>query len=497
MKAFLEYQHKKKKYHATERLQMLFDRDSFEEIGSGMVDYEHCIKGDKTAIPYDGVITGRGKIRGKTVFVFAQDFSVKGGTIGRRHGEKIARTIELAISARCPVIGIYDSGGARIEEGINALAGCGEIMYYNTLASGYIPQFSVVAGPCAGAAAYSPAIAVIIFMVDNISCMFITGSDVVKNVTGEDYTNQDLGGSLVHSTISGTAHRWFSNEKDCFRCLRDLVEILPLCNSTGNEELNTFTLRNTHKIVDILPTEPQTPYDMKRLISGIIDKNSFIELSDMFAKSIIIGFAKISGRTIGIVANQPLEIGGALTCDSSDKAARFIRFCDCFDIPVITFVDTPGYLPGKEQEHNGIIRHGAKLLFAYSEATIPKITIIVRKAYGGAYIAMGSKHMRADYVYALKDAEVAVMGASGAAAVICKKELVKITDTEARQTFLSKRIEEYQREFMNVDMAQKEGFVDAIISYDFLRKRIYDDIVSLKNKYKTNRVNKKHGNIPL
>jgi propionyl-CoA carboxylase beta chain len=493
----VEKQHRKAKYHAIERIQMLLDRDSFSEMGSGMSDYSNCSGGSGKSIPYDGVITGRGTIRGKTVFVYSQDFSVKGGTVGRRHGEKIAQTIGRAIFAQSPIIGIYDSGGARIEEGINALAGCGDMMYYNTLASGYIPQFSVVVGPCAGAAAYSPAITDFVFMVDNIGCMFVTGSDVVKSVTGETYTNQELGGAEIHSTISGVAHRRFSNEKDCFRLLRDLIEILPSSCVAQNDGSAQFIEKTSPDIAEILPNVSQKPYDMRKIIAGFVDDNSFIEMADGFAKSIVVGFAKLSGKTIGIIANQPLDANGVLTYDSSDKAARFVRFCDCFNVPIITFVDTPGYLPGKEQEHGGIIRHGAKLLFAYSEATVPKITIIVRKAYGGAYIAMGSKHMRADYVYAFENAEVAVMGASGAASILYKKELSQIEDDKIRQDFLNQKTDDYQRDFLNVRIAQSEGFVDEVISFQDLRRRIFDDLNALKHKVDLFSINKKHGNIPL
>jgi propionyl-CoA carboxylase beta chain len=493
----IEKQHRKAKYHAIERIQMLLDRDSFSEIGSGMSDYSHCSGGSGKSIPYDGVITGRGTIRGKTVFVYSQDFSVKGGTIGRRHGEKIAQIIQRANSAKSPIIGIYDSGGARIEEGINALAGCGDMMYYNTIASGYIPQFSVVVGPCAGAAAYSPAITDFVFVVDNISCMFVTGSDVVRSVTGENYTNQELGGSEVHNTISGVAHRRFSNEKDCFRLLRNLVEILPSSCIVQNDRVAQFIDKTAPDIFEILPNASQKPYDMRKIIDGFIDDNSFIEIADDFAKNIVVGFAQLSGKTIGIVANQPLEANGALTCDASNKAARFVRFCDCFNVPIITFVDTPGYLPGKEQEHSGIIRHGAKLLFAYSEATVPKITVIVRKAYGGAYIAMGSKHMRADYVYAFENAEVAVMGASGAALVLYKRELSQIENDKIHQDFLNKKTDDYKNDFLNVRIAQNEGFVDEVISFQDVRRRIFCDLIALKDKADLFNANKKHGNIPL
>ena len=492
----IEKQHAKKKYHAIERIHMLLDRDSFREIGSGMTDYVHCAGISEASIPYDGVITGRGKIRGKIVFIYSQDFSVKGGTLGRRHGEKIARTISLAMDAKCPVIGIYDSGGARIDEGINALAGCGEMLHSNTLASGYIPQYSVVVGPCAGASAYSPAITDFVFMVDKISYMFITGSEVVNSVTGEHCTNQELGGADVHNEVSGVAHRVFLSEKDCFRELRNLIEILPsYCGVNQNDQIKYVPKAVQNR--NLIPYESQKSYNIKSLIHDFTDDNSFFEIWDGFAKSIVVGFAKLSGMTIGIVANQPIELGGVITYDSSDKAARFIRFCDCFNIPIITLVDTPGYLPGIEQEHAGIIRHGAKLLYSYSEATVPKITIVIRKAYGGAYIAMGSKHLGADYVYALSFAEIAVMGAEGAIPIFYKKELTNISDPEQRQQYIEGKIPEYRKKFMNAVIAQKEGFVDEIISQSDIRQRIFDDVLAFNAKLSNTNGNKKHGNIPL
>lgn len=370
------------------------------------------------------------------------------------------------------------------------------MLHSNTLASGSIPQFSVVVGPCAGASAYSPAITDFIFMVDKISYMFITGSEVVKNVTGEQCTNQALGGADIHNQVSGVAHRIFSNEKDCFRSLRDLIEILP--SNCGNNH-NDYA-RYNHKAVqnpNLIPNEPQKSYDIKSLIQNFTDDNSFFEIWNEFAKSIVVGFARLSGIKVGIIANQPLELGGAITYDSSDKAARFIRFCDCFNIPIVTLVDTPGFLPGIEQEHSGITRHGAKLLYAYSEATVPKITVVVRKAYGGAYIAMGSKHLGADYVYALSHAEIAVMGAEGAIPIFYKKELMNISDPSLRQQFIEAKIPEYRENFMNARVAQKEGFVDEIISQGDIRHRIFDDILALNSKLSNTNRNKKHGNIPL
>ncbi len=493
----LEKQHTKNKCHSIERIKMLFDKDSFCEIGSGMSDYAHALNNnDNDSIPYDGVITGRGKVKGKNVFVFSQDFSVKGGTLGRRHGYKISRTIELAMAAKAPVVGIYDSGGARIGEGINALAGCGSMLQSNILASGLIPQYAVVVGPSAGASAYSPALSDFVFMVDNISYMFVTGSEVVKSVTGQSCTNQELGGAEVHSEISGVAHKRFSNEKDCFKTLRNLIEILPSScfdvlteklRYTPNISFNSFKLpQNSHK-----------PYDMKALIASIVDDSSFFEIEGDFAKSMVTGFARLSDVTIGVVANQPLKMGGAICCDSSDKAARFIRFCDCFNIPIITLVDTPGYLPGLEQEHKGIIRHGAKLLYAYTEATVLKITIIIRKAYGGAYIAMGSKHLGTDYVYALENAEIAVMGAEGAVPIFYKKEIAQIQDPLLKQDFVKSKTQEYKNIFMNVNTAVREGFVDEVLNLSEIRKRIFEDIMALKAKLLYSKDRKKHGNLPL
>ena len=493
----LEKQHSKKKYHAIERIKMLIDNDTFNEIGSGMIDYASCSGSSEKAISYDGVITGRGKIRNKPVFVFSQDFTVKGGTLGRRHGAKISRIIQLATAAKAPVIGIYDSGGARIDEGVNALAGCGEMLHSNTLASGIIPQISVVVGPCAGASAYSPAITDFVFMVDNISYMFVTGSDVVKSVTGENCTNQELGGAQIHCGKSGVAHKVFGNEKDCFRAVRDLVELLPSSFDDSQLIKQASYITKQFENTSLIPVESQKAYDMKLLIKEVIDDDSFFEIWDSFAASVVVGFAQLSGITIGIVSNQPLELGGAITYDSSDKAARFIRFCDCFNIPIVTFVDTPGYLPGIDQEHRGIVRHGAKLLFAYSEATVPKITIIVRKAYGGAYIAMGSKHLGADYVYALPTAEIAVMGAEGAVSIFYKKELEKILDDCDKKAFISRRIAEYKADYLNVKIASQEGFVDEIIDQTNMRRRIFDDVVALRGKTVSMTGMKKHRNIPL
>lgn len=492
----IELQHSKKKYHAIERIRLLLDRDSFHELGAEVSNYLYYEK--EEPLPYDGVITGYGTIGGRTVYVFSQDFTVRAGTIGRRHGEKIAKTIERAMLAQAPVVGIYDSGGARIDEGINALAGCGALLHNNSLASGYIPQISVVVGPCAGAASYSPALSDFIFMVKPIGNMFITGKDVVKSVTGCDYSQEELGGAVMHSTRSGVAHFCYQNEKQCFSAVRKLLKFLPSSCNDRQEPQKPWQFEESNRSAEgIIPQEQQRSYDVKRLIRAVLDDDSFFEVSERFASSMVVGFGRLSDMKVGIVANQPLCDCGAINCDSSDKAARFIRFCDAFNLPIITFVDTPGYLPGVDQEQNGIIRHGAKLLYAYSEATVPKLTLILRKAYGGAYIAMGSKHLGADRVYALPTAEIAVMGAEGAAAIIYKRQIRAIADETERSIYQSGKTTEYKQRYLNASVALHEGFVDGILQPDALRKRLYDDLRSLESKQPALQIRKKHGNIPL
>lgn len=488
----VEKQHKKQKYHAIERIMLLLDRGSFREIGSGINSYHyHETKND---VPYDGVIIGKGRIFGKTVFVFSQDFTVSGGSIGYNHGKKIAKIIRMAVEAKCPVIGVYDSGGARISEGINALAGCGEMMHQNTLASGVIPQISVVVGPCAGAAAYSPAITDFVFMVDKIGQMYVTGNKVIEQVTGEVCTLQELGGAKVHATVSGVAHFSFSSEKKCFAEVRRLVSYLPSSFADDQDEVSDFHPSNLD-LTTIIPSDDKTPYDMHNVIDGIFDDKTFIEVHKDFAESMVVGFGKLCGKTIGVVANNPKAKSGCINSDSSDKAARFVRFCDAFDIPLLTLVDTPGYLPGIAEEHNGIIRHGAKLLYAYSESTNIKITVVLRKAYGGAYIAMGSRHLGANYVYACKNSTLAVMGAEGAVSIMYHKELSNLSGDDYNNT-KNKLVQEYSQMYMNTDMACREGFVDEIITPDMIRRRIYDDVCSFE-KGRNRSINKKHGNIPL
>lgn len=491
MKYNIQYQHNKKKYHAIERISLLLDKDTFRELGSK-------IQGNNN-IEYDAVITGHGTINGKDVFVFLQDFSLSGGTIGLYHGKKIANTIKMAISCKCPVIGIYDSGGARINEGINSLAGCGEIMKYNTWASGYIPQIAVVLGPCAGAAAYSPALNDFIFCVNSISNMYITGPSVVESVTGETCTAEELGGAQIHANVSGVAHVICNSEKECFKKVRRLIDYLPACCIDGSQKSFDKTINNFGKrdeIKSIIPANDKKSYNVKKIIDCCFDDNSFFEIHENFAISLVVGFAKLYGSLVGVIANQPLNSGGALDCNSSDKGARFVRFCDAFNIPIITFVDTPGYLPGMEQEHNGIIRHGAKLLYSYAEAVTAKVTVILRKAHGGAYIAMGSKHLNSDIVFALPNAEIAVMGAEGAVRILNKRELQNATLDDVDSLFLSK-VTEYKENFLNAEVAARQGYVDEIIEIGEIRDRIGLSLQILKDKAVPVNISKRHGNIPL
>ncbi len=492
----VEKQHAKKKYHAIERIRLLLDKGSFYEIGSGINGCIHNKNSEFKSTEYDGVITGRGKINGKTVYIFAQDFTVAGGSVGLNHGKKIAKTIELAIKTGCPVIGIYDSGGARIDEGLNSLVGCGEMLYQNTCASGVIPQISIIVGPCAGASAYSPAISDFVFIVDQIGQMYVTGNKVIESVTGEKCTLQELGGSKVHAEQSGVAHFRFSSEKKCCAEVRRLIDVLP---SSFSEQKTLFTdnyMENAANSIDqLIPEDVKMSYSMHEFIDCIVDSNSFVEVHKEFARNMIVGFGKISGIKVGIVANNPKCDSGCINCDASDKAARFVRFCDAFDIPILTLVDTPGYLPGINEEHSGIIRHGAKLLFAYADATTTKITVVLRKAFGGAYIAMNSRALRADYIYACPNASLAVMGADGAVSIIYHKQLDALTGDE-QKAFKDKMVEDYKQKYMNTAIAEKEGYVDEIILPSEIRNRVFEDIKALQTK-QTVRYPRKHSNIPL
>ena len=499
----MEKQHKLGKLHALERICAILDEDSFREMGSGMTNHEDAFNIHKGQFPYDGVITGYGTVNGQPVMIYAEDFTVIGGTLGKTHGFKIANTIKLAIENRCPIIGINDSGGARIQEGINAMAGYGEIFYYNTMASGYIPQISIIAGNCAGGAVYSPGITDFIFVIDDISQMFVTGPKVIKSVTNEDITADDLGGAAVHSQISGVAHFHMPDERTCFKKVRELIDIIPPCYAEGHlhtdKQLNRDYTKNfelREELSSVIPPKSNLSYDVHDVISGILDTDSFIEVQEEFAKNVVVGLGRLKNITVGIIADQPQHMAGVLDCDSSDKVARFIRYCDAFNIPIITLTDVPGFLPGKDQEYKGIIRHGAKVLYAYSEATTIKLNVILRKAYGGAYIAMSSKHLRSDFVYAWPTAEIAVMGAEGAADILYGKQMKDMSDTE-KAAFREAKIKEYNDTFMNPRIAVEQGYVDEVIRPEATRERLYSDILLLENKKQNDHVVKKHGNIPL
>jgi acetyl-CoA carboxylase carboxyltransferase component len=497
-----EKQHKKGKLHAMERIEMILDKKSFHEIGSNMTNYNSNQDSFKNRLPYDGVITGYGEINKQKVFIYSQDFTVQGGTLGLNHGKKISNIINLAIKAKCPIIGINDSGGARIQEGVNALAGYGEIFYYNTLASGYIPQISIIAGTCAGGAVYSSGITDFIFVIDQISQMYVTGNKVIQSVTGEKCTLEELGGARAHATTSGVAHFYDNSEAECFDKVRRLVTLLS-GDAQEKEKVHKNLFGQLFKkqpqqtsIDEILPESNKRTYDMKKIIDQIADPNTFLEVSEDFAQNLIVGFARLDNKTVGIVANQPASKCGALDCDASDKGARFVRFCDAYDIPIITLVDVPGFIPSVAQEHNGIIRHGAKLLYAYSEATTIKITVVVRKAYGGAYIAMGSKHLRTDFVYAWDKAEIAVMGADGAVQIIHQRDINQLQDND-RVNFINEKVQEYTVNYMNSNKALEEGYVDEILAPNETRNRLISDIAMLSDKKETIKICKKHGCIPL
>jgi len=481
------------KLTARERIKALLDKDSFQEYD---LFVEHEVRdfdlGSKVLYG-DGVITGTGTIFGMPVCIYAQDFTVAGGSLGLMHARKIVKIMDHALKLRIPIIGINDSGGARIQEGVNSLAGYGEIFYRNTLASGVIPQISIILGPCAGGAVYSPALTDFVFVVDKISKLFITGPEVIKAVIGEEISMEELGGARVHAEITGNAHFFAKSEYECFEQVKKLITFIPPNNSRAPLPFKPKEPHKDYVIEDIVPEDPTLPYDVRDLIKAVVDDSDFFEIQELWAKNVVIGFARINGETIGIVANQPMYLAGVLDVDASDKAARFIRFCDAFNIPILTFVDIPGYLPGIDQEHSGVIRHGAKLLYSYSEATVPKITIIVRKAYGGGYIAMGSRHLRADFVFAWPTAEIAVMGPEGAANIIFKKEIQNSPDPEKTR---QEKIKEYKEKFANPYVAAAKGYIDAVIEPRETRKMIIHCIEI--SKQKTVPIpNKKHGIPPF
>lgn len=490
----LNKQHEQGKLSARERIELLFDKGTFVEINDLIESRIDDFGLDKKRVPGDGVITGYGKVNGRLVFASSEDFTVIGGTLGEYHSLKICRIQDMALKMRAPIVCINDSGGARIEEGISSLSGYSGMFLRHTKASGVIPQIAVILGPCSGGACYAPAICDFIFMVRNTSKMFITGPQVVKAVIGEETTVEELGGADIHSFTSGVSHFLYNKEEDCLGGVRELLTYLPQNNEDPLPiKANTITQDLSRDIVNIVPDNPKKSYDVHDVINTMIDRGTFFEVHKNWAKNSVVGLARMDGETVGFVANQAKHMGGSLDFNASDKIARFIRFCDCFNIPIVTLVDVPAFLPGKNQEHNGIIRHGAKILFAYSEATVPKITLIMRKAYGGAYIAMNSKEMGADLVFAWPIAEIAVMGAEGAVSIMSRREISNAKDPEAKKQEL---IKEYEDKFLNPYIAAKRGFIDEIIKPEETRMKIKAALDGLKTK-KSHNPAKKHGNIPL
>lgn len=487
----IDTQHAKGKLTARERIEVLLDPNSFEEFGLYVEHRCSDFNMEDKKHPGDGVVIGQGTINGRLVFLYSQDFTVMGGSLGEAHAKKICHVLDKALQVGAPVIGINDSGGARIQEGVDSLAGYGEIFQRNIDASGVIPQISVIMGPCAGGAVYSPALTDFTVMVEDSSYMFVTGPDVVKTVTHEEVSQEDLGGASVHGAKSGVAHLTFTNDIEALLQVRRLVNFLPLSNKS---ELPTIPCDDNADRVDValntlVPENPNQPYDIKELIEKIVDEKDFFEIQENYANNIIIGYGRLQGETVGIIANQPMNLAGCLDIKASEKAARFIRFCDAFNIPLVTFVDVPGFLPGTDQEHNGIIKHGAKLLYAYGEATVPKITVTTRKAYGGAYIVMNSKHLKGDLNYAWANAEIAVMGPEGAVEIIFREDA---KDPEKK----AKKVEEYREKFASPFVAASRGFIDEVIRPQNTRKRLCKALQILKNKQVT-KPWKKHDNLPL
>lgn len=491
----VEKQHAKGKLTARERINLLFDEGSFVELDAFVKHRCTNFGMEKLEAPGEGVVTGYGMVDGRLVYAFAQDFTVIGGSLGEMHASKICKVLDNALKVGAPVVGLNDSGGARIQEAVDALSGYGKIFYRNTIASGVIPQISAIMGPCAGGAVYSPAIMDFIYMVDQTSQMFITGPQVIKTVTGEEVTAEALGGAMTHNSTSGVAHFVASNDEDCIEQIRRLISFLPSNNMETvpafetNDEIN----RIVPELDTMIPDNPNKPYDMKEIISLLVDDGDFYEYQQYYAQNMITCFARINGSTVGIIANQPKVLAGCLDINASDKAARFIRTCDAFNIPLLNMVDVPGFLPGTTQEYGGIIRHGAKMLYAYSEATVPKVTLITRKAYGGSYIGMCNKELGADIVLAWPSAEIAVMGPKGAANIIFRKDIKNADDPAAMR---QKKIDEYTEEFATPYKAAERGMVDDVIEPSSTRPRLVDAFNMLQSKRET-RPAKKHGNIPL
>jgi len=487
-------QHEKKKLTARERVEYLLDEGSFEEIGILVTHRTTDFGMEKQQYYGDGVITGYGTIHGKLVYIFAQDFTVFGGALSETHAEKICKVMDLAVKVGAPMIGLNDSGGARIQEGVRSLGGYADIFHRNVKASGVIPQISAIMGPCAGGAVYSPAMTDFTLMVQDTSYMFVTGPNVVKTVTNEEVTSEELGGASTHSTKSGVTHITSFNDIACLEDIKKLISYMPQSNKEKPAKL-PYELGDEvrEKLDTLIPDSSNKPYDMHEVIGGIIDEDSFYEIHKDYAENIIVGFARLGGRSIGVVANQPMSLAGVLDVDSSKKAARFTRYCDCFNIPLLVLVDVPGFLPGTDQEWNGIILHGAKLLYALSEATVPKVTVITRKAYGGAYDVMNSKHIGADLNFAWPTAEIAVMGAKGASEIIFRKEIKEADDSEQK---LAEKEAEYAELFANPFEAAKRGFIDEVIMPRDTRRKLLKAFSMLENK-EVLRPNRKHGNIPL
>ncbi len=490
----IKKQHEKGKLTAHERIQYLLDDHSFEEIDALVTHRNTDFGMDRQKILGDGVVTGYGNIHGRLVFVFSQDFTVFGGSLSETHAEKICKIMDLAVKNGAPVIGLNDSGGARIQEGVNSLGGYADIFYRNTLASGVVPQISAIMGPCAGGAVYSPAITDFIFMVEHTSYMFVTGPNVVKTVTNETVTSEELGGASAHSTKSGVTHFTASNDVDCLLKIRRLLKYLPQnCEDKVTRIRYELSDELRPALNQMIPAEPNQPYDMRDIIRVIVDDDSFMEVHENYAENIVIGFAHLAGRSIGIVANQPMSLAGVLDVESSKKAARFVRFCDSFNIPLLVLVDVPGFLPGTDQEWHGIITNGAKLLYAFCEATVPRVTLITRKAYGGAYDVMNSKHIGADMNYAWPTAEIAVMGAKGATEIIFRKEIDEAADPDGK---LKEKETEYIEKFANPYLAAQRGFIDEVIEPSVTRRKLIKAFSMLEHKT-VSIPKKKHGNIPL
>ena len=491
----IEAQHRKGKLTARERLEVLLDEGSFEELDM-FVEHNCTDFGmDASVIPGDGVVTGSGTINGRLVFVFSQDFTVFGGSLSERHAQKVCKIMDMAMKVGAPVIGLNDSGGARIQEGVASLGGYAEVFQRNVLASGVIPQLSLIMGPCAGGAVYSPAMTDFIFMVKDSSYMFVTGPDVVKTVTNEIVTQEELGGAITHTTKSSVADVAFENDIEALLAARDFIDFLPASNREHAPERPTSDPwdRIENSLDTLIPPSANQPYDMHELIFKVLDEGDFFELQPAHAGNILVGFGRIEGRTVGVVANQPMVLAGCLDINASKKAARFVRFCDAFEIPIVTFVDVPGFLPGVGQEHSGIIKHGAKLLYAFAEATVPKITIITRKAYGGAYDVMSSKHIRADFNFAWPTAEIAVMGSAGAVKILNRREIAEADDPQAMTDRL---VADYTEHFANPFIAAQRGYVDDVINASETRRVVNRALDALANK-RVDRPQRKHGNIPL